>query len=136
MKFWLECVSCIILMKYLFILSAVLLLAIAAPIDDKVDLLVPGYTQHDFYSGQSVYIQDSLISTLLPSTMCSLIPRVTPITIPWCFGSMEDQAAPVCSEWSTKTDHLSSSKALSISKSTLTHGTRRPTCSISPLLGV
>ena len=42
-------------MKYLFILATLLLLIQAAPVDEEVDLLIPGYTQHKWYSG-TVYI--------------------------------------------------------------------------------
>jgi len=38
-------------MKYLFILATLLLLASAAPAEDEVDLLVPGYVNHRWYSG-------------------------------------------------------------------------------------
>lgn len=40
-------------MKYLFILAALLLTLQAAPAEDKVELLIPGYIKHDWYSGTS-----------------------------------------------------------------------------------
>ena len=116
----------IILMKYLFILPALLLLASAAPEADLVDLLIPGYVNHKFYSGPSSTIQASLISTPRPSTTSSLTPKLTPTMTPLSSGWMEDPAAPACSVWPTKMGHLCSSRVLSISKSIHTPGIWRP----------
>ena len=42
-------------MKYLFILAVLLLALQAAPADDKVELLIPGYVKHNWYSGTSYW---------------------------------------------------------------------------------
>lgn len=77
----------------LLLLALLLAIIHTAPKEDKVDFKISGYT-HDWYSGNSIFIQD--ISTSLPdiTTTYSSIHNATPTTILSSYGSTEDLDAP------------------------------------------
>ena len=118
-------------MKYLFILACLVLFAQTALLPDLVDMLIPGYVKHKWYSGTFSIIQVILTSPLALTITCSSTRNATPITIRSFCGSMEGPDALVCSAWSIKTDPLFLKRALPTLKSTLTLGTLKLICYIS-----